>query len=397
MAYDTFETLNPMETSGFCPDQNSEESKPNADVPAFEDGEAPKSKPKPKKSPKTLNPHRITKPFRPIIMMLMCVLVLGIGVLQAQIEGSVTLGAQYTDNVFSLSDYDFDRYNQNNDLLDFVETTDDLNLHGRIDLRYPVRYRWWRFVPSVTTSLARNLSNTEKYRNDVLTRLQVERYHWNATVLYGYYPHIYVRDYVDSDGTGELEKYSYERNLYRADANFRVTRSSTLRLHGRYENYYYNEYWTQFDGDAYTYGIGFRHSFPVFIINGMYYYRIFENDFTAGSGFNDSSYESDRYDVGIMLKQMPLNESKKDGVTWRPALNISYEERFYQGLDSWYGGRIDKVYNTKGSLDFFFSSDWNLSLDYSHIFRNVDSPNASVLRLKEYTDNRLGASVRYNF
>jgi hypothetical protein len=225
----------------------------------------------------------------------------------------------------------------------------------------------------------------------------VERYHWNATLLYGYYPYIYVRDYVDSDGTGELEKYSYERNLYRGDANLRLTRASTLRLHARYEDYYYNEFWTQFDGNAITYGIGFRQSFPVFTLSGMYYYRIFDNDYEGDPLYNDSSYESNKYDVGISLKHMPLNESKKDGVTWRPSLNISYEERFYQGLDSWYGGRIDKMYNTSAGIDFALTKKWNLSLDYSHIFRNVDSPNQSVLRLKEYTDNRLGTSVRYNF
>ena len=349
-----------------------------------------------KKEPKPLSPHRPTKPFRPIILCFL-IMLLGSSYTYAQIQGSVSLGVQYTDNVFSLSDYDFDRFDANHANLDFVETTDDLNAFSRIDLKYPTRYRWWRLEPSVSVNISQNASNPDKYRRDVLARIRVERHHWNATLIYGYYPHIYVRDYVDNDGTGNLENYSYERNLYRADTNLRVTRATTIRLHGRYENYFHNEYWTEFDGDAATLGMGIRHSFPLFIVNGMYYFRTFETRLEEGSPFNDSSYESDRYYFDLALKYMPLNESTPGGPTWRPKLSLSYEERYYQGLDSWYGGRVDKMYNTTGTIDLNLSPKWNLSLDYSHIFRNVDSPNESVLRLKEYAENRFGTTVKYNF
>ncbi len=348
-------------------------------------------------SDKPLSPHRTSKPFRPIIMSFVIMLIFGGTYLHAQIQGSVTIGTQFTDNVFALSDYDFTRFNQNHANLEFVNTTDDLSLMGRIDLNYPLRYRWWKIEPSITANLSNNVSNTDKYRRDFLGRVRIERYHWNATAMYGYYPYIYVRDYIDTDGTGKLEKYSYERNLYRVDANYRITRNTTLRAQARYENYYYNEFWTQFDGDAQTYGVGVRHSFPVFTINAMYYFRSFENDWDPSSGYNDSTYESDRYAVDISLKPMPLDDLKKLYPTWRPTLSLSYEDRFYQGEDSWYGGRIDRMYNTRAGIHLFLSDEWNISLDYSHTFRSVDSPNASVLRLKEYAENRLAASVKYNF
>ncbi len=379
------------------PEESLQDNGLGTETTDIEDTKLDKPKQKNKKGIRVLNPHRITKPFRPIIMSFVLLVSSGFGILNAQVQGSIVFGAQYTDNIFALSDYDFERFDQNNSLLDFVETTDDLNLNARINLQYPMRYRWWRFVPSVSLNASQSVSNQDKHRSDLITRIRVERYHWNATLLYGYYPYIYVRDYVDSDGTGELEKYSYERSLYRGDANLRITRATTLRLHARYEDYFYNEYWTQFDGSATTYGIGFRQSFPVFFLSGMYYYRVFDNDYDGNPLYNDSSYESNKIDVGISLKHMPLNESKKNGPTWRPTLDISYEERFYQGLDNWYGGRIDKMYNTKAGIDFSLSEKWNLSLDYSHVFRNVDSPNQSVLRLKEYSDNRVGTSVRYNF
>ncbi|MDZ4121735.1 MAG: hypothetical protein U1C33_04900 [Candidatus Cloacimonadaceae bacterium] len=350
-----------------------------------------------KKEARPLSPHRPTKPFRPIILCFTLIILFTAGYSYAQIGGSVSLGASYTDNVFSLSDYDFDRFDANHANLEFVETTDDLNAFTLIDLNYPLRYRWWKIEPSLAVNISNNIINTEKYRRDVLARVRVERYHWNATMIYGYYPHIYVRDYVDNDGTGELENFSYERNLYRADANLRITRTSTIRLHGRYENYYYNEYWTEFDGDATTVGLGLRHSFPLFTVNGMYYFRAFDTKLDGDSDFNDSTYESDRYYFDFALKYMPLNDSEPRGATWRPKLSLSYEERYYQGLDTWYGGRVDKIYNTTGGIDLNINAKWNISLDYSHIFRNVDSPNESVLRLKEYAENRFGATVKYNF
>jgi len=45
----------------------------------------------------------------------------------------------------------------------------------------------------------------------------------------------------------------------------------------------------------------------------------------------------------------------------------------------------------------FFSPQWNLSLDYSHYFRNVETDNETVQRLKEYNENRLSAALRYTF
>lgn len=352
---------------------------------------------KTKKNTKTLTPHRLTKPFRPIILCFVLYLCFSWISLGAQIQGSVALGAQYTDNVFALSDYDFERFNDNHASFDFVETTDDLSLISTIDLKYPLRYRWWKLEPSITATISDNISINDKYRRDFAANLRVERYHWNATLQYGFNPRIYIRDYVDSDGTGKLEPYSYQRNTYRSDANLRITRDSTIRLHARYEELYYNEFWTQYDGNALTYGIGFRHSFPLFVINGMYYFRSFDCDYDAASAYNDASYESDRYTFGFALKPIPLNDAKKNGAAYKPSLSLSYEERFYQGLDSWYGGRIDKMYNTTAGIELIFSPQWNLSLDYSHVFRNVESPNQSVLQLKEYAENRVGATLNYNF
>lgn len=353
-------------------------------------------KAKNKKVQKTLSPHRLTKPFRPIILCIGIAMLWSVNAF-AMGGGSISLGTTYSDNVFALSDYDFERWDHEHPNLDFVKSTDDLSIVSKINLNYPMRYRWWKIIPSINANISNNVSNTEKYRRDMGASLRLERYYFNTTLSYTHNPHIYVRHYVDSDGTGAPEAYSYQRDTYQASGSIRIAAGSNLNLQARLEDFYYNRYWTEFDGRAITMGLGYRHNFDAFVLSGMYYYRIFDNDFDPESGHRDSSYESDRYTARIILPKMPLADSKPKGAAWQPALSLSYEERYYQGQDSWYGGRVDKMYNTGAGLTLFFNPDWNLSLDYSHIFRNVDSSNASVLSLKEYSENRLSAELKYSF
>ncbi|HOZ01225.1 MAG TPA: hypothetical protein PLG20_05380 [Candidatus Syntrophosphaera sp.] len=330
--------------------------------------------------------------FVPIIMGLALLFLLV--PLRAQMEVDLSLGAGWTDNVFQLSEHDFGRFDSGDPALEYIDTTDDLKLSASVNLAYPFRYRWWKFTPSVTGTLSENLSNTEKYRRDAVVRFRTDRHYWNCTLLYGYYPRIYVRSYVDSDGSGQLEPFSYERNLYRADLNIKPFKNATVQLHGRYEQQYYNQYWTEFDGNLLQGGIGLRYSFPVFSVVGSYYYKEFDN---TGKNDRDDSYESNVYSGKLSLKPMPLTESKPDGATWYPALGLSYEERFFQSTDAWYGGRVDKINALDAALNFAINERWNLLLDYSHTFRNVETPVAAVRQAREYGENRISAAVKYSF
>ena len=337
------------------------------------------------------------KPFRPIILGLAVLFLITSIKLSAQFEGSISLGAGYSDNVFQLSENDLGRFDDHNPTLDFAETTDDLSLKANVDLAYPIHYKWWVFTPSVSTTFTQFLKNQEKSKRNALLRMRVDRYYWNLSALYGYYPDTYVRNYTDSDGTGESEKYSYERDLWRADLNIKALRNTTLRLNGKFENYLYNQYFTEFDAEATTWGIGLRHNFPIFSLQADYYYRVLENLKDQGFAHADASYESNKYSGLIRIRKMLLDDAKPKGAAWQPSLQIAYEERFFQGLDSWYGGRIDKIYTTTASLDFDLAKNWNINLDYSHVFRNIDSPSAAVRRAKEYSENRLSAAVNYEF
>jgi hypothetical protein len=338
--------------------------------------------------------HRGVRNFVPIILSLLLTLIFVPGRLSAQIEAAVTMQTAYSDNVFQLSEYDLDRFNDDHPNLDYVNTTDDLNLSARFDLAYPIRYKWYKFTPSLTGTLSQCVSNPEKYRRDGLFRLRVDRYYWNATVLYGYYPHLYVREYVDTDGSGELEPYSYQKNLYRGDVQVKPVKHATLKLNARYEQLFYNQYFTQYDGNAVTYGLGLRYSFPLFVLDADYRFRTFDN---VNAGDRDASYESNQYLGSLRLKPMPLSDKHSKGAAWYPTLSLGLEQRYFQSDDSWYGGRADYVYTTTGELDFVLDRHWNIKLDYTHTFRNVESPVSEVRRLREYSENSLSAAVKYSF
>jgi len=341
----------------------------------------------------TPKPIRRKGSIRPIILSLLLVIGFGKTNLQAQLTGNLSLGAGWTDNVFQLSESDLDRFNENHSSLAFAETTDDLSLSTRLELGYPLSYRWWKFTPGIVAQYSQNLSNTDKYRTDAAFKLRIDRYYWNAILQYAYNPHIYYRDFTDSDGSGNLENYSYSRNAYRVDAAVKPNRKATIKANLRQEDYYYSEFFTEADGSALTGGLALNYRFPAFTLEAGYDYRDFSNDNKIDD--DDSSYQSNIYKGRLTMPRMPLNENGK--AMWQPALGLNYEQRYYQGAGSWYGGRADYTYTLTAGFDIFPVSKWNLSLDYSHIFRNVESDNESLIRLKEYSENRVSAGVRYKF
>lgn len=345
---------------------------------------------------KPITPYRIIcrlRLFRPILLTLFIFLGLAGSVLNAQMSGSVALSASYSDNAFQLSEYDLSRYQDNHELLSFVKTTDDMTLGTRIELAYPLQYRWWKITPSVIGNINQNVSNTEKYRRDATVKLRVDRYYWNLSAQYAYHPHIYFRDFNDSDGSDELQNYSYSRNLYRADLAVKPLRTTTLKANFRIEDFSYNQFFTEADGTAYQGGLGVSHRFSTFTIDTGYDYRTFDNQNLIDN--DDASYDANIYHGKITMPRMPVSE---DGNTfWQPSLGLNYQQRFYQGSGSWYGGRADYLYTMNAGFLWIFSPKINLSLDYSHISKSVESDNASVLRLKEYGENRFSAALNYKF
>lgn len=340
---------------------------------------------------------RKSKPFQPIIMIITMLTLLFVLPLSAQLSTSVTIGAEYTDNAFQLSEYDIQRYEEANQDMKFMEASDDVILKSRLSLGYEKQLGWWTLVPVFQGNIARNILNSDKQKLDMTTGFRLSRRLGELGVYYGYYPNVYLRDYVDSDGTDRLEPFEYAKNQYKADIKIKPFKKTTALLEFKREDFFYNKYFTEFDGTTDSWKLGFNQSFSTFYFDAAYTYKVFDTDSEAAiSNSEDSSYESNVYTIGVLIKKMPVDTQYPE-VMWRPELSLGFEQRYFQGSDSWHAGRTDNINNTDATLQFYFGENWNINLDYSHIFRNVDAMNSSVRKYKEYTENKYGLSVRYQF
>lgn len=341
--------------------------------------------------------YRKLKPFRPIILILMLALVSFFSELWAEFYGSIDVGLTYTDNTFQLSEYDLQRNEDGHPDLDFVNSADDAILNTMFYGAYLTHWHWWRIQPLLQCSVNQYILNPNKQRMSFLTGVKIIRKLGEIGFFYGYIPNNYVRSYIDTDGTDKLEDYTYDRNQYRVDLKLKPLSKSTVGLDYRLEQYYYDEHFTEFDGNISTWTLSWQQSFPTFYLDAAYGYRVYETDNKEDiDNPEDASYESNVYSFGLLMKKMPLDD-KYPSIQWRPELDLRFEERYYQGLDSWHAGRTDNINTTTGTIHFYFGPSWNINLDYSHLFRNVDAVYSSVRKYKEYGENRFGINVRYSF
>jgi hypothetical protein len=171
---------------------------------------------------------RKSKYFHPIIMVFLMLLIAS--QLMAQVSGTVEVGAVYTDNAFQLSDYDLERNENNHADLKFVDSADDVVLNTKLTGFYKTHWRWWQIQPSLQINAYQHILNTDKQRFEALAGIKVSRKYGELGLSYGYYPENYIRYYKDTDGSGEQEKYSYEKNLYRAELKVKPLSKTTLSL-----------------------------------------------------------------------------------------------------------------------------------------------------------------------
>lgn len=316
--------------------------------------------------------------------------------LQARLTLDFASNFSYDTNVFQLSDYDMDRYEDGETTLSYIESTDDIIWDSSLKMQYQYRWNSLRIRPMVKAAASRYLSNQDKSNANLLGTLTLMHPKADLNLSYGYYPDNYLRKYKDKDGTELYEKFQYDKNMLKADAYLDVTRHESLYLYFKSEDYFYNRYFTEYDGTATTLGLGWRHSIPQFTLSGTYFYRDFESnagtDFTDDSG--DAAYESNIYDIGITWKNWkPMIASNP--VNIRPSFSLSWEDRYYQGTDTFHNGRQDAMLNIGAGLLVPVHKNLDISLDLSHTVRNVSSNSLSVPRYKEYKESSISLGFSY--
>lgn len=307
----------------------------------------------------------------------------------SEISVNVTNKTIYSDNIFQLSDRDLDRHDDGDTKFDYIKTSDDLINSTRVNVRYRTNINKIRYTYYVRGSYDAYIKNSDKSKPTVSTGFGLDTRNLSATLMYGYYPDNYVRKYLDKDGTLEYEKFEYDKNLYKATGEYRFTRQAYLLGYFKFEQFYHNEYFTEYDGNVYTPGIGLRYSFSELFIEGWYYYRnyVTKRDILPEDAVSDQSHESNTYSAQIKMKRI-----KTPKFDYRPVLDFRYEKRYYDGWDKYHDGREDDTITLRPWVKFYLLDNLNITLDYTLKIRNVSSRSKSVEDSKSYEENRFSIS-----
>jgi hypothetical protein len=317
---------------------------------------------------------------------------------------TVGTSIRYNDNVFSLSDYDMDRFDSGHENFSFIKTADDLIVNPYLQIRYPFSLGELTLTPYLNANHYQYISNPDKTNYSILSALFSQYKNFNLNLYYGYYGDLYARDYLDRNGSDVYEKFEYEKNLYRLYSFFSLGRYDTPLLYFQIEEYFYNEFFTEYDGIATTYGLGWRRSFPTFYLRLFYYYRDFEasnvsydlNEVVISDRITDTSYESNIYDLQFRNKRINLFAD----YDFRPYFGFRLENRYYSTklpveVAPFQSGREENRYRINFGLEFYLVRNLNIILDYKHYLRDTYSENDSLPKYKDYRQNLISLDLGY--
>ena len=324
--------------------------------------------------------------------------------LMSKLDLTTGLAIRYSDNVFSLSESDRERFDQGSSALSFIDSADDLVFNPYLRGRYTMNFGNYTLTPYFNFNYYHYTQNNDKSNYSILTGLFNSFGIFNVNLYYGYYADLYVRDYVDLDGTGEYENFTYEKNLYRLYSFFRLGRFDTPLLYFQVEDYFHGEHFTEYDGTATTYGLGWRRSFPTFYLRFFYYYREFVaantdydiDSFSLSDRITDPQYESNIYDLQIRNKLIPLS----DKIQMRPFIGFRFEDRFYTTklpvqVSPFQSTRNDRRYRLNIGSEFVLTPTLTATAEYSFFLRDSHSDNDTVIRLKDYNQQSVSLDFAY--
>lgn len=323
------------------------------------------------------------------------------GVNPWQLTTSLKVG--YDSNVFKLSDDDCDLAEDGSPDFAFVEATDDLTLSPKMELHKRFRIKKGVYLtPFVEGAYTMYTQNTDKYKWDMRGGASFYTGDLSLRGWYGYYPHNYVRQYVDRDATKELEDYTYDKNSLSLEAVYRLSKHDRISGRVTRDQYFYNEYFTENDGAKTGLFVAWQHSFKPITVKFEYGFTNFNPDndpHLTSTYIRDCQWEADNYSLSLTGKAYRLTKSKR----LTPYLDADLEHRVYttdlsSGDDPVHSGRKDTTWRLSPGLEFTLDRNSTLALEYQYETRQLDGIKASLEDAKEYTAHRvfLSASRRFS-
>ena len=332
------------------------------------------------------------------VVLSLVFLVLG-SLLMAQ-SASITYQLSYTDNAFNLSDEDLDKF-ENKQGFTYIDTSDDLIQTINMRVSHSYRNKNYRISPSISLTQNSYINNSDKSGFNVLTGFNSRIYKAFVDIRYGWYPNNYLRKYKDTDGTQKDENFEYGKNLYKMTVKYPVAKRLDAELYGKSEDYYHNKYFTEYDGNALTTGIGLYSKYQPGILSLYYYFRQFDNKSdnqqmqTVIDTQKDCSYDSDCFEIKY---QFPKFYAKSNFVDYSPYFsyrfeNVKYTSKHSVSLDPIHATRKDTKIKVNIGTTLYAFKNIDFKLDAIKEFRRVSSEYEKLKYSKNYDKFQINASL----
>lgn len=321
-------------------------------------------------------------------------------------KGEVKLGLRgtYEQNAFNLSSDDLDKFDDGDTDFDWIETSDDFiqRLYARAENTFKLANI--KLTPYGGGFYDNYTNNNDKNRFGAYAGLRTAFWRLSLSLSYGYYPDNYSRSYEDHNGTHEFEQYVWDTNTYRASGFFKLTKKHYAIFSVTMNDYFYNKYFTEYDGRQMAYEVGLKHSLPQFYLKYGYVFKSFEleNDVPANASeldfVRDATYEINQYYLELRSKKIKISKRK----FWRPFCKATVEQKFwttdlnYQ-IDPIHSGRDDITTTFDFGVELQLIKDVLFTAKYTNVSRKTEAGWTGLDEIKDYTDNKLSFDVEYKF
>ena len=331
-------------------------------------------------------------------------------------EWKASLTNTYDDNVYRYSSEDIDNFVYHREDERFsMETYDDLILSPSLTV-YVTR----RFSESLQARLRLKyeynlfVKNDERNYQAFSAFLKTTAFKKNYVQLgYFHIPEFLIRPYWDQDApplsSDDGEKYrgcDFARNLFSVKLGREVIRSTRVSVLFRRDVLYYNQFFTEYDTKANTFGVEIVHTFnPIVRTSFEYAFKMAEavgydepGETRALSDDSDISYDEDQFRA-----EMEFDISRKVSlpldVTFQYRLNKRYfttDKTLEQ--DPFHAGRRDTIHRFSLMTDLEIYRNILIFGIYEYQQRDVSSKEKErITEVKNYNRNRISAGFELTY
>lgn len=342
------------------------------------------------------------------VILAFCLLAFSLAAVRLYFDYDLNLETSYSSNVLKLSEHDLNRFNNNLSEDKFkLKTTDDLINSARFRFEfkhYLVRRHtqkhelFFKYSSYLQNSFLDN--GFLGYRFSQYLNRKI-----NFNLSYFYYPYIYVNRYrSELDNLTQYRDFSYAKNDYQAELNWKAHSLVELSYRFAYIQYYYNKYFTEYDANAFDYRIT-AGLFPQAKIRaGVFYeYRVAKakaedafEDPSAADVIKDFSYEANRYHLSFMIPRL-LRIGKRYLYF---STRLHYEQLYFNNddpADAYHYGREDYTATFTSTGSYRLTGNMRLRIAGKYQQRKTRSPYANVRRDKNFDLFETGLRISYEF